>query len=46
MPKSIMDTPAKQFCKLGDKLIAIILLHAIPLILGICYFFFSFFLVV
>lgn len=31
----ITDIPAKQLCKLGDKLIAILLLHTVSLILGI-----------
>lgn len=31
----VTDTLAKQFCKLGDKVTAILLLHALSLILGI-----------
>lgn len=34
--KYITDTPAKQFCKLGDKIIAVILLQTFSLITGIC----------
>lgn len=41
-PKYITNTPAKQFCELGDEFIAFILLDTVSLILGICSSFFQF----